>query len=142
MVAQDSLESASKVDILYIPGTKSTFVPSTAMANFIRHSYENAKAVLTICTGIFPFMRSLGDTGVLSGKHMTATRMFLPHLRKEFPNISWMEKRWEHDGKLWSSGGVVNGIDMVSAFIKAHYPAEIAAVIRDVAEVGERSQEY
>lgn len=30
----------------------------------------------------------------------------------------WLEKRWVHDGKVWTSGALFNGCDMVHAFIK------------------------
>lgn len=120
------------------------------MKTFIREKFAEAQVVLSICTGIFPLARS----GVLTGRHVTATRMFLPALRAEFPDVTFVKRRWEHDignggdgGKakkteLWSSGGIVNGNDMVNAYLKAKFPPEVSKVVVEVAEVAERPQDY
>lgn len=128
------------------------------MKAFIREKFAKAQAVLSVCTGIFALARS----GVLTGRQVTATRMFLPALRAEFPDVNFVEKRWECDmgnggggdgdgdgdgGKvkkteLWSAGGIVNGNDMVHAYLKAKFPPEISKIIAEGAEVAERAQDY
>ena len=30
--------------------------------------------------------------------------------------MSWVAKRWAHDGKIWTSGALLNGTDMTKAF--------------------------
>ncbi|KAH8116693.1 class I glutamine amidotransferase-like protein [Phellopilus nigrolimitatus] len=148
----NSLESAGKLDFLFIPGPlpSLSYAPSEAMKAFIRQKLTEVRAILGVCTGTFPLARS----GVLSGRRATATRMFLPALRAEFPDVLWTEKRWEHDSgsgagsdaereaEIWTSGGIVNGIDMIAAYIKGAYPAEVSAALDDIGEVAERPQAY
>lgn len=108
------------------------------MKKFIREKFAEAEAVLLVCTGVFPVVRC----GVLNGKRATATREFIPQLAQEFPDVKWDEKRWVRDGKIWTSGAVTNGIDMVAAFIRENYPHEVAEIVCAVADVGDRPQEY
>lgn len=37
-------------------------------------------------------------------------------MREQAPEVNWVEKRWVRDGKLWTSGSVLNGTDMMRAF--------------------------
>lgn len=123
------------------------------MKSFIRQKFTEVHSVLSVCTGIFPLARS----GVLSGLEVTATRSFLPMLRAEFPDVTFVEKRWVSgvDNKsartdeggvkrpeVWTSGGIVNGIDLVHAYLKTKFPLEVTKIITEVAEVTERSQDY
>lgn len=125
------------------------------MKAFIREKYAEVHTVISVCSGIFPLARS----GVLAGHQVTATRMLLPTLRSEFSSdFTITERRWEadlskakksrsDDGKkegpeLWTAGGVVNGNDIVYAYLKTKFPPEVTQIISDVAEVADRSQEY
>lgn len=40
------------------------------------------------------------------------------------PEANWVEKRWVRDGKLWSSGALLNGTDMMMAFGKETWGAD------------------
>ena len=132
------------------------------MKAFIREKYAEVHTVISVCSGIFALARS----GVLAGHQVTATRILLPLLRSEFSSeFTITEKRWEvdlsktkksqsqsqgdhdDDGKkegpeLWTAGGVVNGNDIVYAYLKTRFPSEVTKIISDVAEVADRSQEY
>jgi transcriptional regulator GlxA family with amidase domain len=81
---------------------------------FIRKSYDEASAFLTICGG---FQGPL-QAGVFQGKTATAPRPMLGMLRESAPAVQWIEKRWAHDGKLWTSGTLLNGVDLMAAFIR------------------------
>lgn len=54
--------------------------------------------------------------GLLEGKTATAPRALLGMLRAQSPGVNWVEKRWANDGKLWTSGALNNGLDMMAAF--------------------------
>lgn len=32
--------------------------------------------------------------------------------------MNWVEKRWVRDGKIWTSGALLNGLDLVKAFME------------------------
>ena len=54
------------------------------------------------------------------------------------------KKRWECDeeGKIWSSGGVTNGIDMMLEFIKKTFGEDLAKVVGLAGDISERSRDY
>lgn len=56
--------------------------------------------------------------GLLEGKTATGPRMMLDMLRQQSPGTTWVPKRWVRDGKLWTSGALLNGLDMVHNFVK------------------------
>jgi transcriptional regulator GlxA family with amidase domain len=45
-------------------------------------------------------------------------------LRKQAPETNWVPKRWVRDGKLWTSGALLNGADMMTNFIKHYWGGE------------------
>lgn len=137
---QDSFESVGKLDYLIIPGPEPTYHPTPAEQKFIKEKYDEVDFFFTVCTGILPALHS----GILSGKRVTAPRGLLPLLRNMAPNVQWTEKRWEVDdsGKLWTSGGVTNGHDMMAAFIKTVFTQPIPEVVRILADVDDRGVEY
>jgi transcriptional regulator GlxA family with amidase domain len=65
-----------------------------------------------ICGGLFSGLQA----GLLKGKTATGPRIMLDMLRKDHPEVQWVEKRWANDGKIWTSGALLNGTDMTRAF--------------------------
>ncbi|KAI4278260.1 MAG: hypothetical protein LQ337_001141 [Flavoplaca oasis] len=112
-----SISSCPPLDILLIGGPPPTYRPSEAVQHFIRTQYQHVRHLLTICTGYTPALYS----GVLDGKTATAPRGLLPMLKEEKPDVKWVEKRWVRDGKVWSSGAVANGMDMMACFMKEEF---------------------
>ena len=37
-------------------------------------------------------------------------------LKQQAPNVNWVDKRWCRDGKVWTSGALLNGLDLMRAF--------------------------
>lgn len=67
----------------------------------------------------------------------------------ELPDVNWVEKRWVKDekvkpagGELWSSGVILNGIDMIVAFIREKYGEERANMVCKFANFDVRGQEF
>jgi len=80
---------------------------------FIRKSHDGCAVMLFICGG---FLAALG-AGLLEGKTATAPRPMVEYLRIVHPEVNWFTKRWARDGKIWTSGALLNGTDMKKAFI-------------------------
>ena len=143
---QDTLDSIDDLDILFIPGPAPTYVPSPATIAFIQKhaSSSSTLAVLIVCSGILPAAFS----GILHNKTATAPLGLLPTVRERLPDIKWVAKRWvvDEEGKIWTSGGVTNGEDMVAAFLresdKLGVSLELVKLICALADVGERGQDY
>lgn len=79
---------------------------------FIRKAFDECSAFLSVCAGVFAML----EAGVLEGKTVSAPRMALDGLRKNAPNVNWVDKRWVRDGKIWSSNTLINGFDLMRGF--------------------------
>ena len=123
-----------------IPGPEPKYQASAAEKEFIRSQLPGLKHAFGICTGTFVFAQA----GVLDKLTVTGPRTLVPLLKQIAPNAEWTEKRWEVDssGKVWTSGGVTNGHDMLAAFIRKEYAPEIAELVCTMADVGGREQFY
>ncbi|KXH62101.1 hypothetical protein CSAL01_09825 [Colletotrichum salicis] len=109
----DSFESCPPLDIALMGAHNSgDYKTSEAEITFIRKVYEQCSAFLTICGGIFPLL----EAGILAGKTVTCPRMMVDIMKKNVPVADWVETRWAHDGKLWTSSSLLNGTDMMRAF--------------------------
>ena len=102
----DSLNSPAvqpgQLDVLLIPGPDPNLVPDEPVLDFIRaHQKADQTDFLVICTGSYP----AGYAGLLDGKRVTGPRALVPKLSEKFPQAKFVERRWERDGRLWSSGG-------------------------------------
>jgi transcriptional regulator GlxA family with amidase domain len=84
---------------------------------FIRKSFDDCAAFITICGG---FLAAL-QAGLLEGRTATGPRPMLEHLRQTAPGVKWVEKRWARDGKLWTSGALLNGLDLTRAFVEEYW---------------------
>jgi len=88
------------------------------------------------------------QAGVLNGYHATGPRGLLPQLKQMAPDVKWEDKRYVHDGKLWSSGTLLNGMDMMAAFGRETFGAKkgekdtLADVSVDIAGWPVRGDEY
>lgn len=99
----DPAVAPGKLDILLIPGPDPGRSTAEEEKVFIRGHTEKAKAVMTVCTGVFP----AADSGILDGKSVTAPRALIPMLKERYKDVKWVEKRWATDGNIWTSGKLV-----------------------------------
>lgn len=90
---------------------------SEAERDFIRKSYETCAAFITICGG---FQAAL-ESGIMEGKTATAPLPMVDILRTAAPGVKWVKKRWARDEKLWTSGALLNGLDLMRAFVTEYW---------------------
>ncbi|KAK6376366.1 hypothetical protein LTS17_006961 [Exophiala oligosperma] len=108
------------LDIVIMGASTLDYKASEAELEFIRKSYKDCSAFITICGGFeVPFA-----AGLFEGKTVTGPRPFLAQMRKVAPQTTWLEKRWHRDGKLWTSGAVTNGLDLIRAFAEEYWGGE------------------
>ncbi|KIX04528.1 uncharacterized protein Z518_05398 [Rhinocladiella mackenziei CBS 650.93] len=139
----DSLDSPAvqpgQLDTLLIPGPDPNLVPDEAVSSFIRaHQKADKTDILVICTGSFP----AGYAGLLDGKRVTGPRALVTKLKEKFPTAKFVDRRWERDGRLWTSGGITNGLDLTAAYLHYKVQKELADLVCAMAEIGDRSQDY
>ncbi|KAK6226712.1 ThiJ/PfpI family protein [Colletotrichum tabaci] len=134
-----------KLDIVLVPGPDPNASWDDGVLGFLRGHAEQKEVtdVLSVCTGVF----LCGAAGLLKEKTVCGPRGIQDLLRKRFPETEFVgEKyRWYRDGNFWSCGGITNGNDLVAAYARSsekHFPAPIAEIACQMAEVGERAQLY
>ena len=87
--------------------------PTPTDLQFLRTQHPNLTAFLCICYGSqAPLM-----AGLLDNLTATGPREMLPMMRAMHPKVKFVEKRWVRDGKMWTSGALLNGLDLVRAFV-------------------------
>jgi len=116
--AHFDFNNAPQLDYFIIPGGpgRNVQVNNEKMISFIKKQAQNARLILSICTGTF----LLHKAGVLKHKSATTYWRAIPELQS-FKDINIVEERIVKDSRVWSSGGVSSGIDLAFELI-----AEIA----------------
>ncbi|KAE8452154.1 hypothetical protein EG329_001621 [Mollisiaceae sp. DMI_Dod_QoI] len=134
-----------KLDILLCPGPDPAAIFEEPTLKFLRgHASWKGKDgktvdILSVCTGAI----LLGQSGILKGKKASGPRAIVPKLRKSFPDVEWIDnKRWVHDGNVWTSGGITNGQEMVAFYIREKFPGPMAEAVIAMADVGDKGIDY
>lgn len=116
------------------------YTTTEAELAYIRKAHEECAAFLTICGGFMNALRA----GLLEGKAATAPRFILPQLKKDAPGVEWVEQRWAHDGKVWTTGALLCGPDMMRAFMQETWQnkAQLVHIMLDISCCPYRSVKY
>ncbi|KAK7754421.1 hypothetical protein SLS62_003715 [Diatrype stigma] len=122
VVPTDSYDTCPPLDIVLMGAQTVGYQPTAADLAFVRKSFAGCAAFLTICAGMSAPLLA----GVLQGRKATAPRFMLETLRAESPGVEWLEKRWVRDdgGKVWTSGVLLNGLELVRAFVEHNWGGE------------------
>jgi cyclohexyl-isocyanide hydratase len=107
LTPNETFESASQVDILFVPGGSGIFeaIQNKKLLNFLQQQAANAKYVTSVCTGSLV----LAAAGLLNGYKATTHWLSLSLLR--LFNVEVVEDRVVIDRNRITGGGVTAGID-------------------------------
>ncbi|KAL1635497.1 hypothetical protein SLS58_010193 [Diplodia intermedia] len=119
-----SFATCPPLDIVLMGAHDMKYQTTDAEKAFIRQSYERCSAFLTVCGGILPML----EAGLLEGMSVCAPRMLLGMMRKQAPHVTWVDKRWVRDGKVWSSSTLLNGMDLMRGFAEETWGGKNGAV--------------
>ena len=75
------------------------------------------------------------DVFVVEPGNAPDPRMLLGQLHEQSPETNWVEKRWARDGKVWTSGVLLNGLDMIQAFARDTWPSK-APLVNTMLDIG------
>ncbi|KAI0481812.1 class I glutamine amidotransferase-like protein [Xylaria cf. heliscus] len=116
IVPTDSFETCPPLDIVLVGANGFTYTMSAAELAFVRKSHASCSAFLAVCGGV----DVLRAAGLLDGKTATGPRPLLPAWQADssYGTTNWVTKRWVRDGKIWTSGALFNGCDMMSNFAR------------------------
>lgn len=100
--------------------------------DFVRKAYDDSSAFITVCGGV----EIPRQAGLLEGKTATGPRFILDGFRQQSPGTTWVEKRWVRDGKLWTSGALLNGLDLMYNFCNEYWGGGEDTLFSFLAEIG------
>ncbi|KAJ4050348.1 hypothetical protein NW761_005140 [Fusarium oxysporum] len=120
LVATDSFDTCPQLDIVLMGANSARYTPNEVELAFVRKAYDECSAFLVICGGVLIPLQA----GILNGKTATGPIVLIDTVRKQAPEVNWVTKRWVRDGKLWTSGALLNGTDMMTNFMKHYWGGE------------------
>lgn len=120
-------ENAPPLDYLIVPGGEGRRIQvnNEKYISFIKNQAQNAKYILSVCTGIFLLYKA----GILHNKSITTYWRAMSEL-KSFSDINVVENRIVKDGKIWSSGGISSGIDLAFELIEDLAGEQVAGEVQ------------
>lgn len=126
-----TITTCEPLDYLLVPGGMGTRaeVGNANLITFIRERAKECKQVLSVCTGAF----MLQAAGLLKQKMATTHWASMDRLRA-FTEVDVVEKRFTHDGDIWTSAGISAGTDMALAFIADIAGEQTAGQVQKQAE--------
>lgn len=110
-----SFATCPSFEAIVIPGGKGrqAVVACEESKSFLQKNCGHAQDVLTVCTGSL----ILNELHMLNGLRATTHWEFLDELRRNSAVTVDEGKRFVHDGRIWTSGGVFSGVDLALAYI-------------------------
>ncbi|HUP04747.1 MAG TPA: DJ-1/PfpI family protein [Bryobacteraceae bacterium] len=126
-----SFADCPRLDLLLVPGGQGTRreVDNPVLIEFIRSQAANCRSILSICTGSFLLHRA----GLLAGKRATTHWNSLGRLAA-LRDVTVVQERFVHDGRIWTSAGISAGMDLTLAFIADCAGEETAGKVQFGAE--------
>jgi transcriptional regulator GlxA family with amidase domain len=109
---------AGPVDILMVPGGHGTAVPPPELIGWLRAHGQQARRIVSVCTGAF----LLAEAGLLAGRKATTHWGYADALARRFPEVSVdPDPIFVRDGRVATSAGVTAGIDLALALVEEDF---------------------
>ncbi|TGD97676.1 GlxA family transcriptional regulator [Methylobacterium nonmethylotrophicum] len=113
-------------DTLLVAARIGTEPAPAALVAFTREAAATSRRVGALCTGAF----TLAQAGLLSQRRATTHWRHARELQARFPDIRIEADRlFVNDGPIWTSAGMMAGIDMTLALVEADLGADVARTI-------------
>lgn len=113
------------IDILIIPGgygAETIEFKNKKLLSWIIEKDKNTIITSSVCTGAI----ILAETKLLDNKKATTHWMDLERLRKDYPLIEVVNKKFIESGKIITSGGISAGINMSLYIIKKIFGIDVS----------------
>jgi transcriptional regulator GlxA family with amidase domain len=121
-------DGIGELDTLVVPGSEAappSFI-TPAVLQAARTLVPKARRVASICSGAFV----LAELGVLDGRRATTHWKFTGRLAREYPPVLVEpDSIFVRDGNVYSSAGVVAGIDLGLALVEEDHGADAARAV-------------
>ncbi len=118
------------IHLLLVPGAPEaaliTAVTARPLMATLRRLAAKATRIASVCTGAF----LLGELGLLDGRRVTTHWAGLAALTQRYPAARVAQDHlFEQDGNVWTSAGVLSGVDMTLALIEQDTNRALAMAI-------------
>lgn len=115
------------IDTLLVPGAESEplnmALKDSRLIKLIGRLARKATRVTSVCTGAF----LLGEAGLLDGRRVNTHWAGVSELKQRYPKAHVnTEGLFTKDGDLWTSAGVLSGVDMALAIVQEDLGFDVA----------------
>ncbi len=122
--------NSKNIHTLVVPGARTSSVETALnddeFMGWLRRATQNATRVTSVCSGAF----FLGKLGLLDARRVTTHWAALNQLQQLHPNARVASDiLYIEDGNLWTSAGVLSGVDMALALVAQDVSATTALSI-------------
>lgn len=118
IVCQPLEQAPKSPDCVIIPGAAPHVMDATLknkpLLDWLEQYIKSSELIASVCSGAFV----LAQLGVLDGKQATTHWLGVQQLSEQFPDIQVQDNvLYVQDGTVWSSAGVLAGVDMALAMV-------------------------
>lgn len=115
LVADPLPSPSSSIDTLVVAGGEGANSVGAELIDWIRQRAQQARRVVSICTGAF----LLASAGLLNGKRAATHWLYCDDFAERFPAVEVdADSIFVRDGSIWTSAGVTAGIDLALALVE------------------------
>jgi transcriptional regulator GlxA family with amidase domain len=115
LVADPLPSPSSPIDTLVVAGGEGANSVGAELIDWIRQRAQQARRVVSICTGAF----LLASAGLLNGKRAATHWLYCDDFAERFPSVEVdADSIFVRDGSIWTSAGVTAGIDLALALVE------------------------
>jgi len=133
----ERLDPQQAYDLLLVVGGKGArrIKGSTPEGEAIKTACLNSKQFGSICTGAFV----LASLGLLAGKNATTHWKQKRAFAQQYPDVQLsIDSLFVRDGNVWTSAGIISGIDLALAIIEDHLGGDISRKVAQELVVAQR----
>jgi transcriptional regulator GlxA family with amidase domain len=115
-----TIEGDCRGDTILVPGGEGLRNKATqqAVASWLVRNANSFRRVASVCTGIY----GLAASGLLNGRRVTTHWKFASDVAQKFPHlVVEPDAIFIQDGKFFTSGGLLAGVDLALALIQEDY---------------------
>lgn len=117
------------VDTIIIAGRGADHETENRVIAWLQENWFHAQRICSICVGAFVLARA----GILDGKAATTHWIALPEFASAFPQTKVQTDRvFVQDGNIWTSAGVLTGVDLALQLIENDLGRELSMRIAKI----------
>lgn len=127
VIQTEKLPPINEEDYIIVPGALEkdldAALTDTELLDWLMNTAYRANVKISVCLGAFFF----AELGWLKHKRATTHWAKIDRLKTNYPDVLVLDDTlYQNDGDVWSSGGVLAGVDMMLALVIRDFSVEVA----------------